>query len=316
MIKQLNNNDIDIIMKIWKDNNQRFQNFIDNQYWIDNYIQTKNIFMNSKIYVYIENEEIQAYVSVDKNGNIMDIQVKPKIQREGIGELLLEKVKREYENLYANVFEKNLGGILFFKAIGFRKIAEDINEQINEKLYKMHWNKNKIMDSTFIYFDNSISEKIIDKYDKSSNVNFYNVHTNTKEAGKISNIDISNDLEKKNGQFYISDYMNVRNKLNSIIKNDSTFIFFDCNNEYNYLFNVIKDVVKVKGTNLTIIMHKPFSVEGTKKVKIYEQIKDEFKDFNVTDVDYEAIGQNINVTFKEAFDRRNEELLRMVCNIK
>ena len=35
--------------------------------------------------------------------------------------------------------------------------------------------------------------------------------------------------------------------------------------------------------------------------------------FDVYDVDYEAIGANQNVTFKEAFDRRDEELLKMIC---
>ena len=36
---------------------------------------------------------------------------------------------------------------------------------------------------------------------------------------------------------------------------------------------------------------------------------------SVVDVDYEAIGQNLNVSFKDAFDKRDEELLKMVCNI-
>ena len=35
MVKQFDKKDIDVIMKIWKDNNQRFQGFIDNQYWIE-----------------------------------------------------------------------------------------------------------------------------------------------------------------------------------------------------------------------------------------------------------------------------------------
>ena len=63
-------------------------------------------------------------------------------------------------------------------------------------------------------------------------------------------------------------------------------------------------------------MHKPFSVEGGKKTKIYEDVRENFKEYEIVDVDYEAIGENQNVTFKEAFDRRDEELLKMVCNYK
>ncbi|MCR5147010.1 MAG: hypothetical protein K6B70_06690, partial [Clostridia bacterium] len=91
--------------------------------------------------------------------------------------------------------------------------------------------------------------------------------------------------------------------------------FFDCNNDYSFLNNVIKDVVGTKNTNLKIIMHKPFSIEGGKKAKIYEDVKESFKEFELLDVDYEAIGANQNVTFKEAFDRRDEELLKTVCKI-
>ena len=316
MLKQFNKKDIDTIMKIWKDNNQKFQGFIGSQYWVDNYIQTKEEFLKNKIYIYTEADRILAYIAVDDNDNIFDIQVKPEIQREGIGKLLLEKVKKEHNSLFINVFEKNFGGVLFFKTAGFKKISEDIDKATEEKVYRMQWSSGTTLDSTFIYFDNSISEELLEKYDKSSNVQFYNISTYAKESSSAFNIDISKDIEKNNGRNYVSDYMNVRNKLNSIIKNNSTFIFIDCNNDYSYLFNVIKDVAKVKGTKLTIIMHKPFSVEGTKKVKIYEDVKEQFKDFEVTDVDYEAIGENKEVTFKEAFDRRDEEMLKMVCNIK
>ena len=59
-------------------------------------------------------------------------------------------------------------------------------------------------------------------------------------------------------------------------------------------------------------MHKPFSVEGTKKNKLYEEVKNNFKEFNVIDVDYEEIGKNQNITFKDAFDFRDEAMLQML----
>ena len=193
------------------------------------------------------------------------------------------------------------------------KTIEKLDEQTQEKVYSMEWINGNVSDSTFIYFDNSISKDLISEYDKKSNVQFYNIHTYTHDNNDIFNINISNSLEKKNGNIYISDYIDVRNKLNSIIKNQDTLIFFDCNNDYSFLYNVIKDVVKVRNTNLKIIMHKPFSVEGGKKTKLYEDVKKNFEDYSVIDVDYEAIGENQNITFKEAFDRRDEELLKMVC---
>lgn len=313
MLKQSNKKDIDIIMKIWKDNNIRFQSFIENQYWIDKYVETRDEFLKSKIYIYTEATEIMAFIVIDYNGKVLDIQVKPEIQREGIGEILIQKAKQDYDNLVAKVYERNNNAVLFFKAMGFRKYKDEIDEETQEKLYTMDWNEGNVSNITFIYFDNSISDELINKYDQKSNVQFYNIHTYTHNNNSISNINISNSLEKKNGNIYVSDYIDVRNKLNSIIKNNDTIIFFDCNNDYGFLNNVIKDVVNVKNTNLNIVMHKPFSVEGGKKTKLYEDVKKNFEGFNVVDVDYEAIGENQNVTFKEAFDRRDEELLKMIC---
>ena len=197
--------------------------------------------------------------------------------------------------------------------MGFKKINESIENETMQNVYEMNWNTVDAFHTTFIYFDNSISSDIIDKYDKLNKVQFYNIHTFTEDSNKIFSIDISNELVKKNGQIYISDYVEVRNKLNGIIKDEKVIIFFDCNNNYSYLFEVIQDIAKVKGTNLTIVLHKPFSVEGSKKEKLYEDVRDSFKEFNVMDVDYEAIGQDKNISFKDAFDMRDEELVKMVC---
>ena len=45
LLKQFNKKDIDIIMKMWKDNNQKFQTFINKEYWINNYIKTREEFL-------------------------------------------------------------------------------------------------------------------------------------------------------------------------------------------------------------------------------------------------------------------------------
>lgn len=313
MLKQSDKKDIDVIMKIWKDNNLRFQSFIESQYWIDKYIKTRDEFLKSKIYIYTETTEVLAFIVIDYSGNVLNIQVKPEIQREGIGEILIQRAEQDFDNLKAKVFERNNNAVLFFKAMGFRKSKEYVDDDAQENVYVMDWGKGNVSDVTFIYFDNSISSELINKYDQKGNVQFYNIHTYTHNNNNIFNINISNSLEKKNDSIYISDYIDVRNKLNSIIKKHDTIIFFDCNNDYGFLNNVIKDVVNVKNTNLKIIMHKPFSIEGGKKTKLYEEVKQNFSEYELLDVDYEAIGENQNVTFKEAFDRRDEELLKMIC---
>lgn len=314
MLKQFDKNNIDIIMKIWKDNNQRFQNFINQDYWADQYIYARDSFLESNIFVYTENEKILAYVSNNPiNNEVLSIQVLPEIQREGIGTLLIENLKKSSSQLKTKVYEKNSIAIMFFNSMGFKKIDEELNEKNQEKYYILEWADGEDIDSSFIYFDNSIKNELIEKYDKENKVLFYDIHTFTETNNNIYNVDISNGLEKRDGKFYIKDYVEVRNKLNSIIKTKNITIFFDCKNKYDFLYDVIKDIAKVKSVNLKIAMHKPFSAEGTKKEKMYEEVLQAFEGYELLDIDYEQLGQDENITFKEAFDKRDEVLLQNVC---
>ena len=313
MLKQFDKNDIDIIMKIWKDNNQKFQPFIVSEYWANNYKDFKNEILADKVYVYTEATKILAFIALNDEDEIASIQVLPEIQREGIGELLVQKVKSENNNLIARVFEKNSNAILFFKAMGFKKIDDFVDEETNEKSYLLRWSGGDISNTSFIYFNNSVKAELIKKYDLSTKVNFYNISTIKTESENTFNVNISNDLQRQNNKTYIKDYINVRNKLSSVFKTENIVIYFDCNETYEFLYEIIKDIVKVKNIKLYIVMHKPFSVEGTKKMKIYESIKQEFNKYNFIEIDYEEIGKNLNINFKDAFDSRDEEMLKTVC---
>ena len=313
MLKQFEKNDIDIIMKIWKDNNQKFQPFIPNEYWSQNYVILKNEILNNKVFVYTEATRILAFVALNEEDEIVTIQVLPEIQREGIGKLLVEKIKKENENLITRVFKQNSGAILFFKALGFKIIDEYTDENTNETCYLLRWSGGDVSNVSFIYFNNSVKKDLIKKYDLSTKVHFYNINTTKKESTDNLNINIADDLENKNNKVYIKDYIDVRNKLSSIIKTENVIIYFDCNEPYDYLYEIIKDITKVRNTKLNIVMHKPFSVEGTKKLKIYESIKQEFSKYKFIEIDYEEIGKNLNINFKDAFDSRDEEMLKTIC---
>ena len=63
MLKQFDKKNIDIIMKIWKDNNIKFQPFISNDYWAENYVKVRNEFLSNNIYVYTEATKILAFIA-------------------------------------------------------------------------------------------------------------------------------------------------------------------------------------------------------------------------------------------------------------
>ena len=313
MLKQFDKKNIDIIMKIWKDNNIKFQPFIPNYYWADNYVKTRDEFLNNNIYVYTESTRILAFVAANESNEIVNIQVLPEIQREGIGKLLIQKLKNSNTKLITKIYEKNEKAILFFRAVRFKKIGEEIDKDKNQKYYILKWENGINIEKSFVYFNNSIKNELVEKYNKTSNVHFYNIITEDRKADNIFDINVSNYLQNNNNRIYMKDYIGVRNQLNSIFKNENVVMYFDCNEKYEFLYEVIKDIAKVKNTNLSIVMHKPFSVEGTKKQKNYEFIKRAFEEYNFIEVDYEKIGENLNISFKDAFDSRDEEMLKAIC---
>lgn len=313
MLKQFDKKNIDIIMKIWKDNNIMFQPFIANSFWADNYVKARDSFLNNNVCVYTEATKILAFIASNENNEIINIQVLPEIQREGIGRLLVQNLKNHNSSLTAKVYEKNTVALMFFRAIGFKKIDENIDEDVNEKYYILKWENGGNTEKGFAYINSSIKEELIEKYNQQSNAHFYNIITENKDDKSVFDINISEFLQNINNRIYVKDYIGVRNRLNPIFKNDNVVLYFDCNEKYEFLYEVIKDIARVRNTKLSIVMHKPFSVEGTKKQRNYEFIKHAFEEFNFIEIDYEKIGENLNISFKDAFDSRDEEMLKTIC---
>ena len=94
MIRKFEKNDINDIMKIWKNENIRTHNFIEKEYWKNNYEYVREILPNADIYVYILNEHIVGFVGVNNN-YIEGIFVDINNQYSGIGTSLLEKIKED-----------------------------------------------------------------------------------------------------------------------------------------------------------------------------------------------------------------------------
>jgi len=200
----------------------------------------------------------------------------------------------------------------FSELFGFKKIDDFIDESVNEKCCLMRWGEGEQSNSSFIYFNNSIKNELIEKYDLESKLHFYNIQTINTGSKNSFSINIADNLKKENNKVYIKDYIDVRNKLGSILKAENIIIYFDCNDTYDYLHDVIKDIIKVRNAKLSIVMHTPFSIEGTKKIKIYESIKKKFEKYNFIEIDYERIGKDLNISFKDAFDSRDEEMLKTI----
>ncbi|MCI9063698.1 MAG: GNAT family N-acetyltransferase [Clostridia bacterium] len=140
MIRKFEKNDINSIMKIWKNENIKAHKFISREYWESNYKFVKEAISDAEIYVYVIEEKIVGFIGLDNN-YIQGIFVDANNQYNGIGTSLLNKVKENRNNLSLSVYKKNINAINFYKKNDFVITSESTDENTNEVEYIMTWNK-------------------------------------------------------------------------------------------------------------------------------------------------------------------------------
>ncbi len=140
MIRKFEKNDINNVMKIWKDENIKAHQFIPKEYWENSYIYVKEILPNAEIYVYVIEENIVGFIGLNQN-YIEGIFVDTNNQCNGIGRSLLNKAKENKNYLTLSVYKKNINAIRFYKKNGFVIKNEKMDNNTKEIEYTMTWNK-------------------------------------------------------------------------------------------------------------------------------------------------------------------------------
>lgn len=140
MIRIFNIDDLDNLMDIWLNNNIKTHNFIDKNYWINNFDYVKTLLPTSDIYVYEINNSIIGFIGINKN-YIEGIFIKEEYQNKGVGSKLLNYIKNLYNELYLNVYKNNDNAIKFYKKHNFNIIKEKIDENTNEIELVMQYKK-------------------------------------------------------------------------------------------------------------------------------------------------------------------------------
>lgn len=141
MIRRLEKDDLEAVMRIWKSENIKAHSFISKEYWENNYNYVKENLPNAEIYVYSLKEDIMGFIGLNKN-YIEGLFVDTSNQCNGIGTSLLNKAKENRNNLTLNVYKKNLNAINFYKKNGFVVIDENVDKDTDEIEYAMTWKSN------------------------------------------------------------------------------------------------------------------------------------------------------------------------------
>lgn len=130
MIREYKKTDLDKIMQLWLEGNIQAHNFIDPEFFKQNYEFVKMLIPMSTIYVQDLNG-VKGFIGLTEN-YISGIFVDEEFRRQGTGKALVNKAKQRYNELLVHVYKQNSTAINFYLSQNFEIVSESINEETNE----------------------------------------------------------------------------------------------------------------------------------------------------------------------------------------
>lgn len=308
MLKKIKIEDIDNVMELWKEELNKSEMPSKNKIILNDYTSVRKKLVeniNSTI-LYTEDGIIEGIISVDNLKNeVWLIIVKSSIQREGIGTILLNNIKRKKTQITTTINSSNEKALLFFYKNGFKKVEEKENEKTKQKDYILDWSKQKNKQITVAYFDEDISSELIEKQDKKDNINYKSI--NVKQFFKDEN---NKKIELNN----IKTYIQLRKKIEEALKGEEVLLYIDYNNHYSFLDEQIKEIAKIQKVRLSIILCEPFSIENAKKINYIKEIEKVYEDYNIYKVDC-SLSEQKNIALNQIFEKRQEMLISKIDEI-
>ena len=138
MIRKLALEDLEEVMSIWLQTNLETHDFIEANYWRDNFDVVKEVLPQAEVYVDEEDGKIRGFIGITQ-GYIAGVFVSGDYQAQGIGSQLLDKAKTLYPSLTLSVYAKNDRAVSFYLRKGFKIIKEQKDESTNEQEYVMQY---------------------------------------------------------------------------------------------------------------------------------------------------------------------------------
>lgn len=138
MIRKLKNEDINKVMDIWEESTIKAHDFIDKDYWKNNYDTVKNVYIPiSDTFVYDDGENIKGFISIIDDEFIGALFIDVKYRGLGIGSKLINYTTSKYGKLNLAVYKENEKAVKFYTHKGFKIIKEQKNEDSGFEEYIM-----------------------------------------------------------------------------------------------------------------------------------------------------------------------------------
>ncbi len=141
MIRKMSAADADAVAHIWLNENLRAHEFIQESYWLDNFIPVRAALERAEVYVFeLGGGEIGGFIGLTGN-YVAGIFVREDRQGRGEGRDLLTYVKNLRDHLELSVYAKNIRAMRFYEREGFRVVDGATDENTGEFEYLLAWDK-------------------------------------------------------------------------------------------------------------------------------------------------------------------------------
>ncbi|MWN32485.1 GNAT family N-acetyltransferase [Gilliamella sp. Pra-s65] len=138
MIREYKAEDLDSVMEIWLQGNLQAHDFINPDFFKQNYDLVKMLIPMSRLYVQDLNG-VKGFIGLTEN-YISGLFVDQNYRHQGVGKALVNKAKQRHNELLVHVYKKNAAAIDFYLSQNFNIVSESINEETNEPELLMRCN--------------------------------------------------------------------------------------------------------------------------------------------------------------------------------
>lgn len=137
MIRWFEPDDLETLLRIWKDSNVEAHSFVPREYWEKNLPFVAQELPKAEVWV-IEEGGIKGFAGLTGD-YIAGIFVARLYRRRGLGGRLLSFLKERHERLSLHVYEKNGGALAFYLREGFTATERSVNPDTQETELLMEW---------------------------------------------------------------------------------------------------------------------------------------------------------------------------------
>ncbi len=138
-IRAAADSDIGVIMQIWLRANTPDHAFLDELYWHNRYDAARQAIKAAQTVVFENRSQIQGFLSLSAENEIIAVCVLPDARHSGIGIRLIDHAKQLFPCLSVRCFKPNELAVKFLINRGFVPVSEEADALTGYPVYTLEW---------------------------------------------------------------------------------------------------------------------------------------------------------------------------------